>query len=701
MKKIFNLQILSLVCIILSIAFVTSCDDDEEGSVGEVTLQSFGPSPVMRGGEMRFIGINMDKVNSVMLPGNVEVTSFVSQTSDMLVIQIPEAAMPGAVTLRTAQGEIVTKTEFGISEPITIKTISPAKVRPDDILTIEGTYLNLVAEVLFTDNISVTEFVSQTQSTLKVKVPHGAQTGPIVLVDGEDVPNKIKSENDVQVTLPVVTGLAPEPVKAGKALTISGTDLDLTTLVVFTGGANVDSANFTSQSATQIVLNIPLNAQNGTIKLVPKSQVESESTAQLVLVAPVVSAITPNPVKPGGTITVTGTDLDLITGVTLGGNKAGKIKTGGTATSILVEVPLDATTGVVNFSTNAKQTVSSPSPVAMVVPAITSFAPMAVATKDAPSITITGTNLDLVTKITFEGGFQSAVNNATPTQIVIPVVPGSLTGKFKLLTTNGTEIVSADPLTITPDVPNLPSVPAQAFIGSLLTLTGTNLNVAADLIFPGNVKATQFGTKSATTLEVYVPATVAAGTGKIKFVTAKNEIYESGPIAFRFPGVEPIVNPALMINNFDETGHDLGWDNWGGNVELGSDAAVGISGKYLHGKNATTNSWTWIWGCNHDQLPKKSVTKADHLLKLDVKITKALPAGANFQMELGGTWIDLGNLGGSTPNGGWITITYDLSTFGGLPATIPGSGEWGMNMAGGTGIDITGLYIDNIRFQKK
>jgi hypothetical protein len=164
--------------------------------------------------------------------------------------------------------------------------------------------------------------------------------------------------------------------------------------------------------------------------------------------------------------------------------------------------------------------------------------------------------------------------------------------------------------------------------------------------------------------------------------------------------VQPIADPALVINDFDETGHDLGWDNWGGNVELGTDPNVGFDGKYLHGKNASATGWTWIWGCNHGQLPKVSVVSANHYFKMDIKITKPIPAGANFEMEFGGTRISLGNLGGSTPGGSWITITYDLANFPALPATIPASGEWGMNLGSGT-VDLTGLYIDNIRFEAK
>jgi hypothetical protein len=700
MKKKFNIHLRFLLCLMLIISTVVSCDD-EEGSAGQITLQSFGPSPVLRGGELKFIGTNLDKVTSIVLPDNVEVTSFVSKAPGLIVLTVPEETMPGLITLKTPSGDIVTKTELGIAEPITITSISPLSVRPDEVVTIEGTYLNLISEIILTNNVSVTEFESQSQTSLSFKVPHNAKTGTLVLVDDKEEPNMLESEEELSVVLPAITSLAPAPVKTNSNLTITGTNLDLATLVEFTGGAIVDSSNFISQSATEIVVKVPANAQLGKIKVKTASEVNVESAGNMTLVVPVITAVTPNPAKPGTNVTVTGTDLDLITTVTFGNNKNGTIQGGGTPTSISVSVPKDSKDGTIAFKTNAAQTVNSPSPLTLIVPTITSFTPTSVETEANPSITIDGTNLDLVTKIIFAGGWEANVGAATASQITIPVVAGTVTGSFKMITTNGTEVTSADPLTIVPFVPNVTSAPTTAYIGSMITLTGTDMDIAADVIFPGGVKATKFGAKTSTTLEVFVPETVAAGTGKVKFVTFKNEVYETSSIAFKFPGVEPIVDPALVINNFDEAGHDLGWDNWGGNVELGNTASVGVSGKYLHGTNAATNAWTWIWGCNHSQLPKKSVAKATHYFKMDVKITKPIAAGANFEMEFAGTRISLGNLGGTTPSGGWITLTWDLASFGGLPATIPASGEWGMNLGSGTGIDITGLYIDNIRFQAK
>jgi hypothetical protein len=700
LKYIMSINLLTTaIFMMLGVGLILSSCDDEEGSSGEVVLQSFGPSPVMRGGELRFIGQNLDRVTAIVLPGSGEVTSFTTHTSALIVIQVPDATVEGKLTLKTSQGEIVTKTDLGIAEPITISSISPGTVRPGDLITIEGTYLNLVEEVVFSNSKSATEFESQSQTTLVVRVPDNAQSGTIALLDGEEIPNKINSQNQLAVVLPLVTAISPDPVKAGTLLTLTGTDLDLATTVTFAGGARVDSADFSSQTATQITLNAPMNAQAGTLEVTAASKVNTQSAVDVVLVVPTITAISPNPAKPGGTVTVTGTDLDLISGVSFNGT-SGNLQ-GGTATSITIGVPQTATNGKVTFSTQANQWIESEDVVTMVVPTIAAFTPTTVETEAAPSITITGTNLDLVSKVIFEGGYEQTVNAATATELTIPVTPGSVSGKFKLVTINGAEVMSAAPLSIVPFVPEITSVPADGFIGSMITLTGTNMDIPADIILPGNVVATRFGVKTEATIEVFVPDNVAPGMGKVKFITFNNEIYESPAINFKFAGVEPVVDVALMINDFENAtdNHNLDWDNWGGNGELGEDEAIKISGRYFHGKNSSVGGWQWIWGCNHGQMSKPTVTAADHLLKIDIKITKPIPADVNFQMELGGNRIDLGNLGGSTPNGGWITITYDLADFS-LPVTLDGSGEWGMNQSSGTS-DLTGLYMDNFRLQAK
>jgi hypothetical protein len=701
MLKTYNklLGVFLLLGLFLSLAFMVSCDDDDEGG-GETVLLSYGPSPIQRGAELRFIGKNLNKVTAIVFPGNLEKTDFVSQESELLVIVVPEEAVSGSVTLKTPEGDIQPKTLLGIAEPVTITSISPEEIRPGSVVTITGTYLNLVSGLAFEAGqvVDDADFQSQSKTEITVVVPMNAQTGPVTVTDSVDT--EVESEIELKVKLPTATNVSPNPVKVGTPLTISGTDLDLVTEVEFGGLRRVQSEDFTSQSTTTIVVDVPANAQAGEVVLISVSPLTT-LTSSLDLIAPVITGFSPSPVKLGGNLTITGTNLDLVSSVSFGGG-ANVSPESVTENELIVEVPATATAETVTLNTNSETSVSTTSAITILQPAITSFTPMVVNTVDNPSITISGTNLDNVASIEFTGGWSTDVSGSA-SSITVNVVPGSVSGKFKLVMTNGDEIESSSALTINPNVPDVTGLPADAFLGGFLTLTGTNFNVPMSIWLPGNVQVTQIAEKTATSITFFLPMTVKPGIGKIKFVTSKNEVLETGDIEFKLAGVEPIVDPALVINNFDEAGHDLvGWDNWGGNVErLTGNPGPGISGNgnYLHGTNSNLPGWAWIWGCNHAELQKPTVTKADHVFKIDVYITEAIPANANFQMEFNGVRVNLGNLGGG-PTPGWTTITYDLSAFGNLPATIEGTGEWGINLESGT-VDLTGLYMDNIRFQAK
>ena len=705
-KKIIKHIKIALIFTTLSLVLVStlfiSCNKEATGDSGIVSLNSFGPMPIARGAELRFIGLNLDKVISISLPGGIEIlaASFVTKTPTLVTITVPQNAVEGLVVVKTPEGNITTKTPIGFSEPITIAGLAPSTIKADSVLTITGDYLNLVKEVIFTDRVSVvsTDFISQSRSQLKVKVPATAQTGKISVSNSKADPIIVYSTTTLNVKLPVIATFLPNPVKAGANLTITGADLDLVKIVSLGGNQNVNL--FVSKTATQLVFKVPDVTQDDTLKLIPASGIKVKTLTKLVMVVPTVS-VTPTIVKNGGDITVTGTNLDLVDKVVFGGAKEGIIKAGATATQIVVTIPNDAVTGIVKFTTKAAKEVAGPS-LTIVDPVLTSFLPASVKAKN--DVTINGTNLDLVVDVVFVGGVKGTIAaGSTDKQLIVNVPVGAKDGKITLVAKNGVQIQSANNLLLLANLPNITSfTEARGEPGKKLTLNGTNMLLIKELVFPGDVKATAYGLKTDTKVEVYVPISVTRGYGNIKLFTYEGEEGLSPQIYLG--ATEPVVNPLLIINDFDEVGHDLGWDNWGGNVELGSDPALGISGKYMHGTKTNCAGWAWIWGCNHGALVKRSVTKADHLLKMDINITKAY-GECNFQIKMGGNDINLGPLGISNGAGkystpGWITITFDLSTFASLPATIPGSGDWGMILSSGT-IDITGLYIDNIRFQRK
>jgi hypothetical protein len=650
--------------------------------------------PIARGAELKFIGKNLDKVTAIVLPGNITISTFNTKTSALLTITVPQDAVPGLVVLKTPEGDITTKTEIGFSEPISIASFSPTTIKPGAELTITGDYLNLAGEVIFTDRIKVTKtsFTGQKRTEIKLLVPGTAQTGKIAVSDAEDDPIIVYSTVNLTVKLPAFATIAPNPVKAGTQLTIAGTDLDLVKTVVLGGDKNITT--FVSQSATQIVLAVPADTKDGKVTIIPASAVKVVSAENLIMVVPTIS-VTPTTVKNGADITVTGTNLDLVDKVIFGGNKQGTIKAGGTETQILVTVPTDAITGVVTFITKATKEVSGPS-LTIVDPIFTSFTPSS--TKPNTDITIIGTDLDLVVDVVFVGNKKGTIGSRTGTQMTVTVPVGAKDGKITLVPKNGVQVQSPTDITVLTNLPTFTSFTEnKGAPGKILTINGTSMLLIKELVFPGGIHATAYGIKTDTKVEVYVPMNVTMGVGQITMITYEGE---QGllPQLF-FGGTDPIVDPSLIITTFTDGFSQYGY--WGGIAETGSNPAIALDGNYMHGTGSAVSGWAWVWANNWISFP--SVTTADHVFKMDVRLDKPWGAtGVHFQMEFGGNRIDIGAFGittATTP--GWITVTYDLSTFG-LPTTLPSGGEWGINYWYGTGsCDMTGLYVDNLRFEHK
>lgn len=557
-----------LLCILISGIVITACNNDDDG-IGNITqLNSFGPSPALRGGDLRFIGVNLDKVTTIILPGNVEVTSFKEKTSSLIVIEVPEETVEGKVILKTSNGDIETKTILGISEPITIESIEPIVVRPGDVITIKGTYLNLIDKVAFSDNKVVADFESQSKSEIKVKVPHDAQTGNLILItpveDEGEIPIEVESEEELEVILPKATALSPKKIRPNEDLIINGTNLDLAIALVFPGGTRIDKEDFTLTEDGEILVKVPQNSQDGAVSLIAPSTVETPSSEELEMIVPTLTSLTPNPVKRGEEITVKGANLDLVTSVkfnTIEVNDEdelvqteGEIMDGGSATEIKVKVPSNATDGIVAFNTAASKVIESADVLTLFEPVITSIAPLTVKTKE--DITILGDYLDLVSKVIFEGNIEGNIVSSSASELIVTVSPKSLPGKITLVANNGKKTLSDQALDIQfRDVPTITSIPTTTSPGQMIMIEGTNLDLTVDVVFPNNIKATTFGLKTSTHLEVMVPANAEVGEGKVKLITTLGEFVESEMITIQGQISYYIYNDAL--NSSD-------WDLWGG-----------------------------------------------------------------------------------------------------------------------------------------
>jgi len=677
------------LCVVGANVLLTSCEEDKPDTT--VALHSFGPSPIARGAELKFIGVNLDKVTAVVLPNDITITTFTTKTPTMLTVTVPQEAMPGYVVLKTPDGDITTKTEIGYSEPISIASFTPATVKAGDELTIAGDYLNLVGEVIFTDRVSVLadDFTGQTRYELKLIVPAEAQTGKIAVSDAKEDPVIVYSSTSLTVTLPAYTSITPNPVKAGTALTIAGTNLDLVKTVTLGGDKVITASAFVSHSATQIVLTVPADTRDGKVTMIPASEVNVVSATDLVMVVPTVS-VTPVTLKNGQDITVTGTDLDLIDHVTFGGNKQGTIKAGGTATQILVTVPNDAITGVVTFVTKATKEVAGPT-LTMINPTLVSFTPTSA--KPNVDITITGTDLDLVVDVVFEGNIKGTIGTRSETSLVVTIPVGAKTGKITLVTKNGSQVKSGIDITVLTNLPNFTGYTESAAVpGKILTLNGTSMLLIKELVFPGNVYATAYGAKTDTKVEVYVPMDATTGNGQIKMITYEGE--EGLLPSIFIGGTDPITANTIMITNFNGGGATQ--STWGGVVTFGTPSV------YLDGTAAmlgkTGSGWNWTWSQNWDNNCRPPLAHPEnYVLKMDVCILTPSTVDAGICLKGWDTAPGLGKPFATSTNGNWVTLTFDVLTAG---MVIDGTGDWGIWINGGS-FDLTGIMVDNLRFDPK
>lgn len=377
MNKIYKFSAWWMVCLILlsSLTF-TACetnDVDTNQYKGGISLNVFGPSPVLRGGELRFLGCGMDQVASVLIPGCDAITDIQLISAEEIRVIVPQTALPGYVTLMLRNGEsIVTKTQLTYSEPVSIESFSPESVRPGDVLTIKGEYLNLMHQVIFAENVIVSDeviaeketteatskFLKHTRNEIQVRVPEEAQSGKIILSDGAEIPNRLYSEVELQVVLPSVAELADyNNIKPGAIMTVIGENFDLVKEVRMENGETMLFTYSAEQKA--LTFTIPRGAVNGPIYVVPASGVLVQ-VAEIKMATPEDVKAQETEITAGKELTLTGKNMDMIAAVLFPGVEKAVEPTSLSETEVKVVVPGEAQSGTIQLVLTSGETISGP-----------------------------------------------------------------------------------------------------------------------------------------------------------------------------------------------------------------------------------------------------------------------------------------------------------------------------------------------------
>lgn len=625
MKKISNIFAMLVVALVgLSL---TACSDGDDLSTdqygNDISLQSFGPCPVLRGGTLYFYGTNLDQIESINLPGADPITAYEilqSGYNSKISIQVPaEKCEPGQIVLKTKKGgEITSVSPITYREDIEITKFFVGNEgtmvgNVGDVVTIKGDYLNLMHGVIFagSDTIKEAEFVGHDRYTIQVKIPAEARTGVITLTDTIKDGTSLETKEELTINTPEATPIKDRNIKAGEILSIKGASFDQIVSVKFEG-ATVNAADFKSQSAAEITVAVPAKATDGTFYVVTKSGIEVP-VGNIITVVPTQLVATPNPVKNGAEITITGKDMDLITGIAFPNAKESKLNKVET-TKVTSTVPEDAQKGDITLSLDNGKTVVVA--YTLVEPTVASCTPAAITAGE--KTVIKGTDLDLVKSIIFPGDVEQTVDKfaAQNAQAIAVTVPAACAGTgFKLNLKNGTTIEMKDALSIKAATdPAIASVtPGEAIAGSTITITGKNFQNIQNL-YIGSYKVNRYTSRTNTEIVCLVPANAEVGTYKIVMEDLDGNKIEGS----EFKVVPAEKDIATITTNIDNSAikypYNFTWDDTGRFRIMKADLiklGVKVGSKMLFYKEAGATGKVQINNANWGAIDTVSDGKGD------------------------------------------------------------------------------------------
>ena len=550
MKQIKN--ILALLVVALVGLSLTACSEDNLSTnqyKDGISLNAYGPNPVMRGGILRFVGSNLDQVASIQIPGVPAITNYdVIQAgipSEIRVIVPKDGPTEGYVILTTKDNQTIsTLSQLTYIEPIEFESFSPAAVMPGDILTIKGDYLNLIYSLAFAQDVIVSqsEFLTHDRYTITVRVPEEAQTGKIELYTADLTISSeeeleyqiIQSDRALEVGVPTITSVKGRNTveamgnviaKAGEQMTIAGTYLQLAADVTIGGVSVTDLAMAEDGSALKFTL--PYEAPDGDILILCKSGIEVP-VATLTSVKPSDCKVSPNPVKAGQVLQIDGKDMDLVVDVVFADAKGEYVLNNNqniinTKEAYALRVPDLAVEGNLRLAMANGMYVEVP--FTLVKPTVTGYDKSSVSA--GGTLTINGTDLDLVKTVQFgDGSDIVTVEDATETSITLTVPMNATSGSPILTLANSTTIENVPEISIDEAVfcyfTELPAEGTEIKAGESFALPVANGDKLTGVQING-IDCQFVLVKENTELIVGVPDNAGAGS-KVRLISSNGEI---------------------------------------------------------------------------------------------------------------------------------------------------------------------------------
>jgi uncharacterized repeat protein (TIGR01451 family) len=471
-----------------------------------------------------------------------------------------------------------------------ITGFNPAVGAPGDQIQLTGSgFLSGGLTVRFWNGLMgpVASIVYLNSDTLMtVAVPSGLITGPISIQQGANSPFYTESNFLAVGFGPYISDFSPLYAAVNTTVVINGVHLTNTLAVLFNG---TNATEFTpNASGTQITTRVPAGATSGLITVSTLYGTSNSPTAFTVVgPGPYIADFSPISGDGGTTVTIDGLHFTGVTGVTFNGQRGG-IVSATSDTAIQVQVPAGVTSGPIAVSTPSGSFVTSSN----------FFGKPAIAAVSPPygrantNVLITGTNFLGASAVSFNAlpAANFTVLNNSNLSATVPV--GATTGLIRVVVP-GASAFSSSNFAIPPTLSGFS--PAFGPVGTLVTITGANLNGANPAVrFNGVAAAAPTGVTFGQ-LTAKVPA--GASTGPISVTTVDGS--DTNSSLFYLPAV---------ITNFTPT-------------NSGPGSTILITGQNFTGTSGVSFNGTPAAGFSVSNNAAMSATVPSNLITGPISIT--------------------------------------------------------------------------------
>lgn len=442
-----------------------------------------------------------------------------------------------------------------------------------------------------------------------------------------------------------ILGFGPMPITRGETMRVTGTNLNNVKEVLFPEGnqkitpaTTFISGSFQRQNSEELTVTIPDQCVPGKLRLLTNDGKTVESVSNITFAEEIkVATISPEKIHPGDILTIKGEYVWNIGQVIFFDFVAVNAEDFivNTRNEIQVRVPMEAKTGEVVYN-DGSEGAENISLGTLDIDAAEATGVSNATPEFGETITITGENLDLVTRVDFPAVEDATFNTAEDGKSITVQVPSNTVSGSIVLTSYSGLTTSVDitmPLATVSSTDPVKDVKA----GQTITIKGEKLDRITQLVLPAIEKPLEKGEFRQSASEIAFVVPEGMGDGRVILIQHENYSVESDKISMYSDAPETTIwSGNFVIGNWNAGMQDLAWG--------GYDWSTAVAGQVLtiYLKPDMSEGWSQIRVGNGSWAALPGTSDVNPLTGEDTKFSVTLTQAMIDEMVANGGLVICG-----------------------------------------------------------